>query len=580
MYKHPFRKSFGLIVLYSIIIIGIFVLQFRNESVVSKTIGLLSVSFAQKQNEDGTVSLKNSLQVSFKGISFTADEVQPLRLVVNTENGSSIENLSLVSYGQRSPLSYTFHFTRNVSLTFAASTAESESSFSITAELPPNSTGVYLNYKPTSGFSVTEKTKTKLILNSKNLTYAFTAAQIDDKTIFLSPQNLTSYYVAYDPSVEFTFATLDSDMIIAQKSTYESNIKNFRESLVSSVSSAIKANQAISEKSVVAYVSELALNGRYSEAIASIPDSFKKGNKRTYLSAPYFNTLESMYSTLEMYNGNMAEMLSAAFDSPSLSIFTVEGFADYLDTLPENPKIRALLAYPASVLENESESQQIKLSQASGILRTYLRLSSLHSNFADDLRGAAEKCLGIIEANCTLNDSILTLSEKGTNAENFLALATGNALIQWGEFNNESECLHAGYAIINSILSVNSLDAITAAEIYPVLISNPYYPHSKVLSRSAQNTIWAWTCAPSITYSTQNGTASIASSFIRNESHYIIVNGILPFSEIEIYGLSFHSDPRFEAYNSSGFIYREAKNALLLKSRHKSETETVRLTYR
>ena len=59
-----------------------------------------------------------------------------------------------------------------------------------------------------------------------------------------------------------------------------------------------------------------------------------------------------------------------------------------------------------------------------------------------------------------------------------------------------------------------------------------------------------------------------------------MVSGIDAFTEIEIYGLSFHSDPRFEAYNSSGFIYRDAQKALLLKSRHKSEIEVVRLFYK
>jgi len=67
--------------------------------------------------------------------------------------------------------------------------------------------------------------------------------------------------------------------------------------------------------------------------------------------------------------------------------------------------------------------------------------------------------------------------------------------------------------------------------------------------------------------------------FDKGESHYAIFSGIPPFIEIEIYGLSYHSDQRFESYNSSGFIYRENTNTLFLKSRQKSETETVRLTF-
>lgn len=580
MYRHPFRKSFGLIVLYSIIIIGIFVLQFRNESVVSKNLGLLSISFAQSQNEAGEVSLKNSLQVAFKGISFIADEVNPAQLCISREEGSQIKkNLTLVSYEQKTPLSYTFNFTEGVSLTFSVTGTDSSAAFSITASLPPESSGLYLNYKPSSGFSVTEKTRTKLILNSKNLTYAFTASSIDERMIFLSSKNFVANYVAYNPSVEFSFESMDSDLIIAQKSTYDTNVRDLRNNLVNSVNDSIKSNQTLSEKSVIAYVAELASQGRYTEAVENVPDSFKKGNKRTYLSAPYFNTLTAMYPTLEMYTNNMAEMVSNAIESSSLSIFSVNELADYLNTLPDSPTLRNLLMLPAHVFEDESTASQIKLSQASGILNTYLKLSSLHSSYADILLPVIDKCLKIIESACVLNDSLLILTQKDVPISNYLAILTGNSLIRWGDFNNANEYSQAGYAIINSILSLNSLDSITMADVYPILVDNPYYPHNKVLSRTPGGVIWAWTCVPSISYSAQTNSATISITFPKNEINYVIVNGIISFNEIEIYGLSFHSDPRFESYNSSGFIYDETKNALFLKSRHKSETEIVRLSY-
>lgn len=577
MYRHPLRKSLGLIVLYSVIIIGIFVLQFRNESVISKSVGLLSVSFAQSQNEEGEISLKNSLQVAFKGISFTADEVSPARLAIQ---GAEPENLVLLAYEQKTPLSFTFWFTHDVALTFAVTDTDSSAALSVTAELPDGAEGLLLQYKPTSGFSVTEKTQSKLILNSKNLTYAFTAAQIDDTSIFLSARNFIAYYVAYDPSVVFSFSSLDSDMIMAQKSTYEANIKSFRANLVSSVAESIRTNQSLSEKSVIAYVAELASQGRYAEAVGYVPDSFKKGNKRTYLSAPYFNTLNAMLPTFEMHNANMAELLTNALNGSSLSVFSVEGFADYLHILPESAKIRSLLELPATLLENESTAEQVRLTQASGILSTYLRLASLHSELADILFPAAQKCLSIIEASCVLNDSLLTLVEQDAPASNFLALKTGNALVQWGELHNSAEHAQAGYAIINSILSVNSLDAITLADVYPILVSNDFYPHYSVLSRSATGIIWAWTCVPAISYSTQAKNATISIRFPAGEVHHAFVFGIRPFTEIEIYGVSFHSDPRFESYNSSGFIYNEEKNVLLLKSRHKTESEVVRFAYR
>ena len=579
MYRHPFRKSFGLIVLYSIIIIGIFVLQFRNESAFSKNIGLLSVSLAQSQSESGEITLKNSLQASFKGISFTAEEVSPARLVKNGQSKEDGENLVLLSYEQPTPLSFVFNFTNDVSLTFAVSGTDSGANLSITANIPNSAEGLYLNYKPSSGFSVTEKTSTKLILNSKNLTYAFIAPKIDDKSIYFSAKNFVSYYVAYNPAVEFSFDSLDPDLVITQKSTFDANIRNFRANIVASVSEAIKNNQNLSEKSVIAYVAELASQGRYTEAVNNVPDSFKKGNKRTYLSSVYFNTLEAMYPSLEMHRENMAEILNNAINSPNLSVFSVEGLAEYIDSLTDTSKIRPFLEQVESLLDAAQDSSQVKVSQASGILNTYFHLSTLHSSLADSLLPAAKKCLPIIESKCVMRDSLLYLNEKDTPVSNFLAISTGMALVRWGELNNDANCARAGHTLINSILSISTLDTITQADVYPVLVDNVFYPHYKALSRTSNRVIWAWTCAPSVTYSEQLNIATLVVGFQSGESNYLIVNGIRDFTGIEIYGLSYHSDPRFEIYNSSGFVYKENRSVLLLKSRHRSNTEVVRLTY-
>ena len=54
---------------------------------------------------------------------------------------------------------------------------------------------------------------------------------------------------------------------------------------------------------------------------------------------------------------------------------------------------------------------------------------------------------------------------------------------------------------------------------------------------------------------------------------------IMQVQSIYIYDLAFRSDYRFETYNSSGYIYQNNSKTLLLKSRHKSNVENVRLVY-
>ncbi|MBQ0052596.1 MAG: hypothetical protein KBT11_11135 [Treponema sp.] len=575
MFRHPFRKSLGLTILYSIIIIGIFVLQFRNESVLSRNIGQLSISLAQTQEENGSMSLKNTLNVNFKGIAFSADEVYPA--VLKSSGEDNVKNLILVSFEQPSPLSYKFNFTEETSIIFAVSDTSSNASLSISVTLPEDAEELYLPYKPASGFSVTEKSRNRLQLNSKNLAYTFSASSITDEAVAFTPKNQVAYYNIYNPTTAFSFASIDPDMVISQKSLYEQNISQLRTNLVSAVSAGIKNSQGLSEKAITAYVAELASQGRYTEAVNQVPDSFKKGNKRTYLSAPYFNTLDSMYPSLTMHNENMAGIIDNAISTKSLNVFTVEGIADYLNILPSIKKIRDMLSLPVQNLETEGNA--LSLSQATGILRVYLRLSELHSNYAELLAPAVSKCVSEIEGRCNLNDTILSLKENDLPISTQLTLETGSALLQLGEFNSSEEYKRAGYALINTVLAGTTLDANALAEAYPVLVANTNYPHTLVLQRTETSTIWAWTCANGISYSRQKSIATLSIKNPKGSSHYAIICGIQPFNDIEIYNLSFHSDARFESYNSSGFTYKSNGNALLLKTRHKAETEVVKLFY-
>lgn len=580
MSKSPVKKIIGLVVLYSIIIIGIFVLQFRNESVLSKNTGLLSISLAQSQAEDGSISLKDNFTVNFKGISFYSDEAHPASISVSGEPLP----LTLVSYEQPTSLSYKFNFsdgnassTSASSLTFSVSDTTSDASLSVSAEIPENASGISLYYKPASGFSVTESTKSKLQLNSKNLSYIFTASQISDETVTFTKSNAVAYYSIYNPEAVFTFASVDPEMAISQKSTYDENIALLKSNLISQVASAIQNSQSLTEKTYIAYVAELASRGRFQEAVNYVPDSFKRGNQRTYLSSPYFDTLESMYPSLAMHNSNLSEMISNAISTKNLNVFTTENLADYLNIISDAQKIHNLLTLPQQFLANSEN--HLTLSQAAGILDVYAKLSSLHSNSADLLSSVVDKCLEVIQDSCVLNDSTLTLHGKDSIASAQLSLQTGNVLVQLGGFKDADDLTRAGYALINTVLAGTSLDANALGDAYPVLVQNPVYPHFEVLRRNDGNTIWAWTCAQNISYTQGSSSASISVQFSRNDSHYVIFSGIPEFTEIEIYGLSFHSDPRFESYNSSGFIYRSSARTLFLKSRHKTEKEIVRLTF-
>ncbi len=570
MFSHPIRKSLGLIVLYSVIIVGIFVLQFRNESIFSKNIGALRATMSESQNKDGSTSLKNFLKITFKGIEFKADENTPITLALKSDK--SVHALDFISYEEVSPLSLAFNFTEGVSLTFTVSDDSPDSSLSVSAKLPDEAKSISLNFEPVTGYSISEKSSSRSIFNSKNSMYAFSASELGDNQVNFSNESSFASFAIYDPTTKFTFASLNPDMTVAQKATYDACIKTFRSKVISSMQETLKNPSLITEEMVIAYVAEMASQKRYTEALNIVPTAFKNGSERTYLSTPYFNNLNAMNASLIKHSQEMADAIGNAVITSNLGIFSEYDLADYINITGATPNITNLLALPSTI-----SGFTPTVTEAVGILTTYLRLSELDSELAEKLESVIKKCVSTIEMNCSVSEDSMTLSENEAPVSLAMTLKAGAALVKYGEKTQANDILTAGHALISSAILYHLPDSKVIAELYPVLIQNKNYPHFEVISR-AQN-IWAWTVADSITYSETNLVGTIKIKFPQGAIHHVIFNGIRSFNKIEIYGLSYRPDPNFERYNSSGYTHLANTRTLLLKSRHKSETETIKLTY-
>jgi hypothetical protein len=121
-------------------------------------------------------------------------------------------------------------------------------------------------------------------------------------------------------------------------------------------------------------------------------------------------------------------------------------------------------------------------------------------------------------------------------------------------------------------------DRIGSARLYRILAPGEYYPHAAGIGAGV-NGIWAWTAASSIAV-TQDGTVlDIAVSFPVGETHYMMIRGIRPFTKIQLYNIDYRTDPQFERYDSSGWIYAAAEQILVLKMKHRAAVEHIRIFY-
>ena len=160
MRKHPVRKFLGLTVLYAALIVGIFVIQFKAESVISESIGAMRLTLAQTETPDGLQELKNTLQVSYKGITFTASDESPATL--NASDGS--KSTLVLSSWTKGTSSVSFDFTDGSSLNFEVS----DDQLYVTARPSDSSKSLSLPYKTTGALSVFERTDSRIVLSERS----------------------------------------------------------------------------------------------------------------------------------------------------------------------------------------------------------------------------------------------------------------------------------------------------------------------------------------------------------------------------------------------------------------------------
>lgn len=321
----------------------------------------------------------------------------------------------------------------------------------------------------------------------------------------------------------------------------------------------------------------MAEKGRYNEALDAVPQNFKRSALRTFLSAPYFDTLARVNEPLQAQLKNYGEMISRATDSSGLELFNVRFIADYMCMHPGAESVRNLLKAASAAALSEKPLQL-----SIGILTVYNELCEKNPELANILAPAAAKAVEKISSACAIDENSISIAENGIFISVVQAVQAGDAVLRYGETVKNPSYISGGRFIINSYLrESSSFDLKILGELYPIVVhDNYFYPHFEILSFDNGRAVWAWTCAENISYENDGqGTVSLNIDFPLSYTHYIIINGIERFQTIYIYDLAFRTDARFETYNSSGYVYQNDSKSLLLKSRHKSQREQIRLVY-
>lgn len=571
MFAQFVRKSFTLLVIYAVLIIGIFVLQFKNDSIISEKIGSLHITLLESVSEDNNISLKNKFNISFNGLSFSANDDNPLKAVID-----NVERpVSLKTWKKLSPLSCELDFTNDIRIIYSISDEGPHAYLSTEVKLPFNVSKITVPYGFGVGTTVTEQSDNKIKVSSKKNAWELSAPKINRDGIVLTHRENIISYAFHDKTRSFSFDdALQIDT--ASETVYINNIENLKTNLINAFGQ-VQQETTVAEQEAVSYVAAMAEKGNFNEALDVVPQSFKRSALRTFLSAPYFDTLARINEPLQAQIKTYGEMIVRANESSSFDVFNVRFIADYMCMHPGSESVRGLLSRVAQADVSECSVQQV-----TGILNVYNELEAKNPELANILAPVAIRCVEKIQSSTALDEHSVTIAEKGTFLSVIQAVQAGDAVYRYGSIIKNPGYMAGGRLIINSYLKDSaSFDLRTLGELYPVVVhNNTFYPHFEVLSFNNGKAVWAWTCASNISYQNDNqGTITLNIDFPLSYTHYLIINGIDQFQQIYIYDMAFRTDYRFETYNSSGYVYQNDFKSLLLKSRHKSQVEQIRLVY-
>lgn len=122
---------------------------------------------------------------------------------------------------------------------------------------------------------------------------------------------------------------------------------------------------------------------------------------------------------------------------------------------------------------------------------------------------------------------------------------------------------------------VPSDSRLSAAEVYPFLADNKFFPRVVSLKNELDRNIRLWTSAQAVGSVQRADGFEITLDFTAGETHYLVIRGVDPFESMQMYGQRWNGDRRFQNYNVGGWFYDRDNETVYMKIRHRDEVERI-----
>lgn len=131
---------------------------------------------------------------------------------------------------------------------------------------------------------------------------------------------------------------------------------------------------------------------------------------------------------------------------------------------------------------------------------------------------------------------------------------------------------------INQNKIIDQSGKIASEDIYPFIALNKYLPREIPLYSYLYPGSWIWTASQVTKVEIAGDVYSFSLSFPVKGSHYLIIQGLKPFSRLELHGIPWQPDANYYQYRD-GWYYEDDSQTLFLKLTHKTKIEKIIIRY-
>jgi hypothetical protein len=602
--KRPFfPRIVSLFVLYLGVFIILVIVQFTKQKSFTYRISDFVISgrygtqdLPTEVSPGNEYPLEGPVGILYGGMEFfLTDDDNDDSLCVLTQDSKRepTRPVSMTVSNSKTADSVLFLLAGGTELSFSSLNTEGRQELRISVNLLEGYQGLELPYRPLSSSRIRYSDDGESHIIANGTSYRFNNSTVDAarRLILMDIQNPTvSYGVVTGTNV------LDPSLFVSNSArdrrTYNDVLNRWRDQSFSRWSADIENSR--DEETVLAYLSESIQRGSYQSAVSAIPPAFLEGNQRSFESAPYIGRLDQGLRSNTVFERDSFNRLTQLIENGSveflkdvhvIEFLAIRGYSNLLDS--------------AARIIGSIDHAELDPDLLPGILEGYMDWQYYRPNGKNPFEGLMDSaCLAISEGIVMDNqgERIFVFYQGTANMEFNLRLGAG--LGAYGEYTGKEVWSGIGRSLILSVLSLSERTgrvpltlsengdftaangSLNSARIYRYLRLGEY-PARAISLGSAINGAWTWTAAAGVTanFDQEKNFLDISVSFPSGETHYMLIRGIRPFTQIQLYNIPFRTDPQFEQYDSSGWAYSPSEQTLMVKMKHRLATEHIFIYY-